>query len=185
MDLMLVCDCLAPLAILQSLRKAGIPAERREMRRLSTGCANDPGTDPLAGCGADFVVLLNGHRLIGIRRKSQDDAVSGILHSGDERPPPEGGGLLSDEGSIGTRCQLDMLKSFPLGLLVLEGRLSGKFACSEPAIYALQYWCFQNHLFVFHTPNIEGTAMMLEVLFRRTQISVHRPEPARDAGRDI
>jgi len=156
----MVCDCLAPVAILQNLRRAGIPAERRRMRRqvVDSGWEPEPGT--FAGCGADFVVLLEGRRLIGIRRLTQDDAVLGALNAG-------------EPGCIGPYRQLEMLGAFPLRLLVLEGRLSRRFLISEPAIYALQYWCFRNHIFVFHTTTIEGTSKMLEVLYRKVQISIH------------
>ena len=160
MDLALVCDCLAPVAILQKLRRVGIPAERKRMRREIVELGGNPGSDPFAGCGADFVVLLEGRRLIGIRRLTQDDAVMGALHAG--KP-----------GFIGPYRQLEMLGAFPLRLLVLEGRLSRRFLISEPAIYALQYWCFRNHIFVFHTTTIEGTSKMLEVLYRKVQISIH------------
>ena len=163
MDLKLVCDCLAPVPIFQNLRLAGIPAERRQMCRRPLELAEKPEADPLSGCGADFVVLLDDRRLIGILRKSQDDAVVGALHPEDTR----GGGLYR---------QLEMLRPFPLRLFVLEGRLSRKFSVSEPAIYALQYWCFRNHLFVFHATNIEGTSKLLEVLFRKVQLSIHELE---------
>jgi hypothetical protein len=160
MDLTLVCDCLAPLTVLQNLRKAGIPSERRQMRRHPLGSNGEIEGDSLAGCGADFVVLLDGYRLIGILRKSQDDAVLGIL-----QPP--------DSASIGLYRQLEMVKPFPLRMLILEGRQSRKFILSEPAICTLHYWCFRNHLFIFHTPNIVGTTTLLEMLFRKIQLSIH------------
>ena len=160
-----MCDCLEPVTILQNIRKAGIPSERRDMRHLPQDSGRGTEMDSLAGCWADFVVLLDDSDLVGIQKHSQDNAVLGILHS-------------HDTESIGLYCQLEMLKSFPPRLLILEGRLARKFLQSVPAIYALQYWCFQNHIFIVHTSNNEGPTKMLEVLFRRIQSSLNELEPA-------
>jgi hypothetical protein len=160
MDLTLVCDCLAPLAIHQALRNAGVPSERRQMRRQPSGSERDPDPDPLAGCGADFVILVDGRRLAGLRRLRLDEAFQVTFHS-------------RETVDCGLFRQLGMLRRFPLPLLVLEGALPKKCRLSQEAVCSLQYWCFRNHLFVLHTPDIEGTSTMVEVLFRKIQMSFH------------
>jgi hypothetical protein len=168
MDLSLVCDCLAPLAIYRALRNAGVPSERRPMHRQPSGLERDSDPDPLDGCGADFVILVDGRGLAGLRRLRPEDALQGTLHCRDMVD----GGLLR---------QLVLLRRFPLPLLVLEGTLSQKHRLSEEAICSLQYWCFRNHLFILHTPDMRGTATMVEMLFWKIQLSLHELEKAKKA----
>lgn len=170
---MLVCDSLAPASLFQDLRRAGIPAQRRPLSRglLEPTRGIDP--DPLAGCGADFAVLLDGRPLAGLRRLRPDEAITALLGSPD----------VQDSGFY---CRLDKLRLFPVRMLVLEGRISGRYRLAEPALYSFQYWCLRNHLFIFQTPDARGTASLLEVLFRKMQLSVnemHSTDWACAAGR--
>lgn len=163
MDLMLVCDSLAPASLFQDLRMAGIPAQRRPLSRETLGPNRGFDADPLAGCGADFAVLLDGRPLAGLRRLRPDQTLTATLG------PPEA-------PDSGLYSRLGKLHRFPLRMLVLEGRLSGRYRSAEPALYSFQYWCLRNHLFIFQTPDIKGTASLLEVLFRKMQLSVHEME---------
>jgi hypothetical protein len=151
------------MALFQALRRAGIPTERKPLCRPHPDYAGDgiPGT--LTGCEADFVILLNGRPVAGFRRLSQDEAVLGSIHL-PEPPEKELYRRLMD------------LRLFPLRSLILEGRLSGKYRMSRPALYSFQYWCYRNHIFIFHSPNIEGSASILEVIFRKLQLSTHEPD---------
>lgn len=160
MDLLLVCDSLAPASVFQGLRRSGIPAERRPMSRDQLGLGRGIGADALAECGAEFVILLEGRPLAGLRRLCPDEALYGMIGS------PDG----QDSGFYG---RLGKLRGFPLRMLVLEGRLSGRNRYAEPALYSFQYWCLRNHIFIFQTPDMNGTATLLEVLFRKMQLSVH------------
>jgi hypothetical protein len=157
---MLVCDALTPASVFQGLCRSGIPAERRPMSREPLGPGRGIGADALVGCGADFAILLDGRALAGLRRLRPDEAITGMIGS----PEAQNSWLYGRLGKL--RC-------FPLRMLVLEGRLSGKISSAGPALYSFQYWCLRNHLFIFQTPDMNGTATLLEVLFRKIQLSVH------------
>ena len=156
----IIVDVTEPQALINMLAelcsKKGIAVECRELRGHPNAKSETLKNNPFIGSGVDYIVVNDdGKPLLGIERKTYRDTILS---------------LLKKEKGESRRFfrQLDNLKQFPNGVLLLEGTLPSTYTRFESHVYGLEFWCYRNQIGVVHTSGIMGSARAILVLAKKT-----------------
>ena len=152
-------DSTEPSTLIQMLKslcsKHNIQVERIELRKHPDAKPETLKANPFMGSGVDYIVCdAQGKALLGVERKTYRDTILS---------------LLKKEKGESRRFfrQLDNLKQFPEGVLILEGSLPSNYTRFESHVYGLEFWCYRNQIGVVHTSGIMGSAKAILVLARK------------------
>lgn len=152
-------DASEPQPLIERLKelcaKKGILVERCELRGHPNAKAETLKANPFMGSGVDYIIVDdNGKALLSIERKTYRDTILSLL----KREKGESRRFFR---------QLDNLKNFPNGVLLLEGSLPSTYTRFESHVYGLEFWCYRNGIGVVHTSGIMGSARAILTLARK------------------